>query len=515
MMSRRAPVLVLIATLCVASLSVVDGTDVSGRSSSASIEADASQLGPLVSDASARSSTWFCAGGTGTVGGGADHTVVVTNPTDRPVSGRIEVYTYGTGVKTAQPAGNYAFKVAPGGRFSARLGDIVAAEWVAALVDVAGGGVVVDQELRGPAGADVARCASRASTEWYFPWGQSPVGSSLRLALFNPFPGDAVVDLTFVTDDGFRSPEDFESLLVPARQLLIVDVGAVVTRRAHVSSIVRVRTGRVVAEQLQTTTSPSGGVSLAGTLGAQALASTWYFANGRADRNTVERFVVFNPGELALEAELRVLNEAGDDAARIEPFALRVGPNGYAEIILNREPRLSLPNSHAVVVQAFGDVPMAVARILQTGDQAPQQAQPETKPGDGGNDAYALPAGLAVTTGSAVVAQRWLASSVVPQGGGAARVAVFNPSPDKAVTASFFGMGLAAIPDVVVPAGQRKEISVMAIPGNSGLPGGAIQVTATGPVVVEHWVATVGPSDIAAELAVPTAESATQADPFR
>ena len=192
-------------------------------------------LAPLAPAAGAASATWFCAGGTASPGSPADSVVDIVNEADEDAQGTVEIFPYPA--KPELPSAIVPFAVGPRGRVAVRLQDAVPSNYAAALVEAQGGSVSVSLEVRGgSSGHDVAPCASRASSNWYFPWGQTIVGSTLRLSLFNPFPGDAVVDVTFETEDGFRSPESFQGVLVPAHRLVVLDVDAVVTRRQQVAT---------------------------------------------------------------------------------------------------------------------------------------------------------------------------------------------------------------------------------------------------------------------------------------
>ena len=205
--SRRLPAFVLAAVLLATALWVRErGDEVVAL---VPLDRQAAELAPVGADEDAVASTWYCAGGTAGAGGAADHLVVVTNVGGTPVSGRVQAFPV-----NADPGPPAAFEVPAGGRRALRVGDLVVADHAAALVEMRGGPVFVEHEVRGPTGHDLSRCASRPSSSWYFPWGQTTLGSTLRLALFNPFPGDAVVDVTFDTEDGYRRPEAYQAMLV-------------------------------------------------------------------------------------------------------------------------------------------------------------------------------------------------------------------------------------------------------------------------------------------------------------
>src|SRR5581483_9352589 len=106
------------------------------------------------------------------------------------------------------------------------------------VVDVVGGGVAVEHVVVGPRGRAVAPCASQASTTWYVANGSTDRDAVEVLALFNPFPDDAVADVTFQTNDGIRQPPDVQGLPVPAGRTVYVNVGESASRHALVSSVV-------------------------------------------------------------------------------------------------------------------------------------------------------------------------------------------------------------------------------------------------------------------------------------
>src|SRR5436305_1401772 len=132
-------------------------------------------------------------------------------------------------------------------------------------------------------------------------WSTSTVASAwsterddaLHIELFNPFPGDAIVDLSFTTDEGATVPHDFQGLVVPARGMIVVDVGSHVRRRADIATTVVARTGRVVAGRLQIQSAPPAVNSV---LGAPATPTTWPFPDGFASDGVNERYRVYNPG---------------------------------------------------------------------------------------------------------------------------------------------------------------------------------------------------------------------------
>src|SRR5207253_6438589 len=127
--------------------------------------------------------------------------VLVANPSDRALRGTLRV------VPSEGEAKVIPLEVAPRSRTVARLADVVAAPYAAALVELDGGDVVVEQQIRGALGISTAPCASAASEKWYLAEGSTAREGAnpedrMLLALYNPFPEDAIVDLAFTHEAG-------------------------------------------------------------------------------------------------------------------------------------------------------------------------------------------------------------------------------------------------------------------------------------------------------------------------
>ena len=95
------------------------------------------------------------------------------------------------------------------------LRDIVEAPLAGAVVEVEGGEVAVEHEIRGDLGRATAPCATTASPTWSLPWGVTTRGARELLVFMNPFPDDATVDITFATDEGVRNTSRFRGSSCP------------------------------------------------------------------------------------------------------------------------------------------------------------------------------------------------------------------------------------------------------------------------------------------------------------
>ncbi len=144
--------------------------------------------------------------------GPAEQRVIVANASDTDLSGTLTVFLE-TGAPTAVPV-----TVPAHSRVGTLVSEVVKANWAAVLVEITGGEVTVAHELTGPDGRSVSDCASTPSADWYFPGGTTVAGTDMYLALFNPFPGEATVDVAFGTDYGRPHPADVPGHRRPWRQ---------------------------------------------------------------------------------------------------------------------------------------------------------------------------------------------------------------------------------------------------------------------------------------------------------
>lgn len=460
---RRVPVLVGIVGLLVAG-GLVD------RLIDRSVPGAVSQVGtvgmPIAAPASALSSTWYCPRSDG---------ITVANPTGEEVNGTITV------VPDQGDATTVPITVKPVDAVSVRLADVLQAAHAAALVDLDGGQVVVEHWLAGPAGTSVAPCASAASTQWYFAAGSTAKDAQLLLALYNPFPEDAIVDLSFSTEQGRAVPADFQGVVVPARRLVMKDIGEHVRRRDAISTHVSVRSGRVVAGQTLTRTEPAqAGVSL--RLGAPALAATWYFPDGYVVDGLAETYTVFNPGEEEALVDVEVTLDTGD----AEPFELTVPARGRVEVVTNGEDRLPKGVGRAAVVRSLNGIGVVAEHSVGSAPPAPRLGRVDLLGSPRTARAWLFAVGAATPTHDL-----WLV--------------VYNPGPAPAtvdVTALAGGTALPVegLQRVNVAPGRRWVVRVGEHIQREALP---LLVRADVAVVAERAVFVVGGPGVSDDMGIP------------
>ncbi|MDQ2754206.1 MAG: DUF5719 family protein [Actinomycetota bacterium] len=436
--------------------------------------------------AAALSSSWFCAGATASPSGPAAGQLIIANAGDRTVKAVISLVP-STGAGPAP----LTVMVPPKSRQAVPEQLPSVAPWVGAIVNLDGGMATVEQQITGSLGIAATPCATSGSNQWYFTSGETLVNATLDLNLLNPYPTDAIVDLSFTTEQGAEEPGDFQALTVPAGGMLTVDVGSHLRRRQHIATRVTSRNGRVVAWQTQVVSPPAPGTPLIGaagspatgsaaagsaavvgdpadpvagvtvSLGSPAAATSWSWPDGVAGNGVDEQYVIYNPGPGTAQLELALNLEQGS----AEPFSLTVGPDAVATVVSSAEARVPAGVAHAAVLRSVNGVPVVAARAVTAAPPSP-----------------AL--GRGILAGGLQPARRWLVGAGGTNPQLTMWLVLLNPGPAP-VTATVHILGAAnlAFEPVTVPPGGRQAIRV-----NDQVPAldAALVVTGTGPLFVER-----------------------------
>jgi hypothetical protein len=425
----------------------------------------ASQMMPTASAASL-SSTWYCAGGTATgkSSGAAEQTVVIQNASNHSSTGKV------TAMTDAGDTASKTLSIGPRDLAEVRVSDLIKAKYAAVVVEMSGAQVAVSHFVQGPTGRAVAACSSAPSANWYIPSGSTQPGTHQWLALFNPFPSDAIATVTFATDDGPRTPQAYDAMVIPGGQVTVLDVSSVVTLRTQLATTVSVREGRLIVDQIQTadgTSHTAKGMSI--TPGAPRGATSWWFADGPATQGAKTRFTVQNPSSSPAKVEVHVRLDQASTNGTVSPFEATVQPGAYWVIDIAKDSRVPVGVGYTAV--ATSDQPIVVDRVVTA--QAP-----------------ASPSGFDVALGSPLLSRRWL----VPLGSSnavfKATLIVTNLSTSHSVSVSVTTVtnGLATPLQgtdqvEVIPAGERGGF---AVPAGSGASTLSLAVSSTEPLVVEE-----------------------------
>ena len=208
------------------------------------------------------------------------------------------------------------------------------AAFVGASVELDGGGAAVQQVVTGAEGISSTACASTGSDHWYFADGTTEEHSNLYLTLADPYSEDAIVDLSFSTEQGQEAPADYQGIVISAGSVVGIDVGAHLRQRARVATTVAARAGpggRLPDPGRDAGAGrPGAGPLRRGrpghrrqpTAAARALApprepvtgTSWWWPQGVANNGVTERYRIYNPGDTPAAVVLTVpLDEGSAD----------------------------------------------------------------------------------------------------------------------------------------------------------------------------------------------------------
>ena len=424
------------------------------------------------------STTYYCAGSPAT-GEGVSGSVTVVNPGDVQIEGTYTVFVP-AGPPVAQP-----ISVGPRSRVSLALTGVADVPYVGATVEFAGNGGVVEQQVTTGAGTSLSPCSTDASTSWYFADGVTLDGDDYDLVLSNPFAEAAIVDMTFVTASGRRTPNNFQSFVVPPQSVRAVDVDGVAKLESQLSVALVSRSGRFVAARAQTFAG-SGRSGYSMTLGAPGLGREWNFADGEVGEGIAESVAVFNGTPDPVEVDVVVVPGDVNDAP-LDPVTVTV--DGMSTQIVDvsglegiRDKIVS--GRHALLVRTLSTDSVVAERVIT------KQVDDKSVTG--------------VTFGSQLVSPVWWLPTGVPSAVENGLVVFNTTGLTGTVTVSQIGPGGAvAIPglsDLPIGGGAILHLDLTAAEAANA----ALLVTSSGPdlVVEQRPPRQTGPGRSAA-LAVP------------
>ncbi len=302
-------------------------------------------------------STYFCPG-VPAMGDGVTASVVIANPGDSPKQGELTVLSP-TGAPIRTPV-----TIAARSNATFDIAEMVEVPYAGVLVELAGGGAMVEQRASTPAGTSIAACGNDASTAWYLADGSTLDGIDYDLLLSNPFQDIAVVDLTFVTTAGPRSPSEFQSKVIPAGSMISIDLdkaGALDEELLSISAVSR--RGRFVAAKAQSFAG-SGRTGYTIALGSPTAGDQWYFADGEKGDGISEKFVLFNPTDEAVDVDVLALPTVKPEGGFLASSTVTV--DSLASVVV--DPLVAFPaladGRYAAVVSTLSSESIVAERVL-------------------------------------------------------------------------------------------------------------------------------------------------------
>lgn len=288
MIVRRVPML---AVTVVAAAAIVVAAPDAPEPTAPTFAEPSSPWMPAAPTAASLTNTWFCPGVPASGEEGTSGEFVIANAGQVPMTGRVTLLA-GEGQSVEQP-----FDVAPYARVTINPASSVTAPYVAAVVEIDGGGGLVEQRSTQPAGTSVAPCTTSTSKTWYLAEGFTAEDSTEQLVLANPYSQTVIVDIGTATDEGSRQPPELQGFPIPARSVQIIDMDAVAARdEAQVAVSVVASRGTLLVGRAQLYDG-GGRLGYSMTLASPTTRSQWWFANGERAPGVAERFSIYNPTE--------------------------------------------------------------------------------------------------------------------------------------------------------------------------------------------------------------------------
>lgn len=408
------------------------------------------------------SSTWFCPALPARTG--EKGTVRVLNPGIGDLTGTVTIW------ENERPEPTKVAITVPAG--SSKLVDVSAAnpgDVNAAMVEMIGGEVYVESTVKVGASTVAASCASSVASTWSFAEGSTDLNTTYRLAIFNPLPGDTVVDVDTITDDdGFTAGGAGKGVVVEGQSLRVINVNEQARRAGRVSLTVRSRGGNVVVGRLLTLNTSARQGLIAGVATAGDSSSLWW-AGGDIATGASEQVLVMNANEDRAELDLSIYpaTPPSDPATQLVR-QVSVPPQSVVSVDISGIAGLPA-GAHSLELESTNGVPVVAERVI---DEKTKTARR-----------------ISAVAGSPVVAQRWYlvegaattpASAVADE-----EVAVMNPTstPVKVSVRQVVPGGSRVLSEVDVAPGVPARIKLSGVSATEVV---SLFIRADTPIVVER-----------------------------
>lgn len=356
-MTRRVPALVLliaaIATLVIGTRAPIEATTPTFSVSANGWMPSAPPIGGLTE-------TWFCPGVPATGVDDVEGEIVIANRTSDRMVGSILL------INTERETLRLGLDVDAWASATVDLDDLLPGAVVAAVVEIDGGGGVIEQRSMQPAGDSQAPCANATSDTWYLADGFTVDGSLDQVILTNPFEQTVVANLEFATREGSRRPQSYRGLTVPPRSVRVIDLGAPgagAQSEPILAVSVEATRGRLVVGRAQSFLGGGRSGSQV-TLASPALREQWWFAAGEKGQGVDERFSIYNPTDTEVEVDVIFLGI--DTAIGVDPLV--ISPHEVVTFDPSQVPELPEGRYAAVMATSTNEPSVVVERAVTATD---------------------------------------------------------------------------------------------------------------------------------------------------
>lgn len=266
--------------------------------------------------------------------------VWVFNPDADTMNGTLTVLTHAADQQLVQP-----FSIPAYGSHQFAVDELVDTPYAAAVVEIEGGGGLVEQRSTWPLrqtsiGESVAACTNSPATQWYFATGDTSEGSQDLIVVSNPHDHAAVVAITLQTSRGSREVD--KAFTVPGKSVRTIDLrDHTVDDEVNVGVSIVAARGSLVAGRAQLwDTESRDGYSM--VLGAPALRYLWWFAAGENADDVTAEYTIFNPNDAAIDVTpipLGFTTPIGDTSYQ-PPEPITVGAGDVVSFFLSDVPNV-------------------------------------------------------------------------------------------------------------------------------------------------------------------------------
>lgn len=465
---RQVIMVVAVLAACLA-LVVVDNGANSDTNSGVGIDsginsAEVLALAPMpyISATEAITTNWFCPGVPAN-----DDTIssnlVISNASETDISATVTL------LSTDQAPVVSAVSIPARSHISLDARGGLSARFVSAVVEIIGSQGSVEQIVGHPAGDAVVLCANQPETDWYFADGFTGADSIEQIVMTNPYVDATVVDITFVTADAERSPEQLQGFVLPANSVVALSMDEQGARNEPILAVsIHASSGRLVAGRVQHYLG-QGRLGYSMSLGASAMSTQWWFSDGEKFAGNTENLVIYNPSSRDRSLSIVFVN-GSDSANSIDP--LLITAPAHRVITVDTGAILNLPVGRYGIIVSTNDQDL--------GDSLGIVVEQVINRRDGNTVGTSVVLGAPLNSGSTM----WSAPSGVTASEDALQI--MNTTSQEA-TVSVLQIGpagavvLGGLEALVLPAGGVLSIGVP-----PGLPDAQIIVQSTTTVVVQR-----------------------------
>ena len=461
---RQVGMVVAVLGMCIALLvvgnSTNSGADKNDSNSVTEVLMQAAM--PHVSAINTMTTNWFCPGVPAN-----DDTIasnlVISNASETDISATVTLLSTGQAPlvnAVSIPARSHITLDARGG---------ISAQFVSAVVEIIGSQGLVEQIVRHPAGDAVVLCANQPQTDWYFADGFTGADSIEQIVMTNPYVDATVVDITFVTKDAERSPEQLQGFVLPPNSVVALSMDQQGARNEPILAVsIHASSGRLVAGRVQHYLG-QGRLGYSMSLGASAMSTQWWFGDGEKFAGNTESLVIYNPSSRDRSLSIVFVN-GSDSANSIEPFLITAPAHRVTTVDTGAIPNLPAGRYGIIVStndQDLGDsLGVVVEQVINRRDgNTVGTSVVFGAPHNSGSTTWSAPSGVTASDD---------ALQVMNTTAQEATVSVLQVGPAGAVV-------LGGLEALVLPAGGVLSIGVP-----PGLPDAQIIVQATTTVVVQR-----------------------------